>query len=514
MKLTRQDYILAGGQALLWITLWLIPPAIDFFIRFNPSSAFEVWKINTGFITPLAIVFTANFYVLVPYLLYRDRKMLFGLMNLLLITGANLWIFSPKADFPDEWRSGMYMVAFGAFFLHLLVVGCAVGFRYIVRWGDMQMRLKEERQKNAEAELAWLKNQLNPHFLFNTLNNISSLVQIDQDTAQESIGQLSDLLRYTLYESNHELVPVEGEIEFMNNYIELMRLRCNELATVEVDLQVPPKPMRIVPLLFISLIENAFKHGVNSRKSSFVRIRFKAEGDDLVFTCENSDHPKPDVNRSGSGIGLENLRLAASFNDPVLALSTLRESSVDVLLLDIQMPDLDGLNLSRMVPPGTRVIFTTAFKEYAFDSYEVNALDFLLKPIRYHKFLGAAEKARQWFEMSSVKEERGSLFVRVDSQLRQVEISRILYVTGLKDYVMIYLEGEARPLITHVTMKAMEEMLPSGRFMRVHRSYIVALDKIRSVDRNNCVYIGKEIIHVTDAYKEAFNAYLKAAQPS
>ena len=208
------------------------------------------------------------------------------------------------------------------------------------------------------------------------------------------------------------------------------------------------------------------------------------------------------------------LRLAASFNDPVLALSTLRESSVDVLFLDIQMPDLDGLNLSRMVPPSTRVIFTTAFKEYAFDSYEVNALDFLLKPIRYHKFLGAAEKARQGFEMSSVKEERGSLFVRVDSQLRQVEISRILYVTGLKDYVMIYLEGEVRPLITHVTMKAMEEMLSTGRFMRVHRSYIVALDKIRSVDRNNCVYIGKEIIHVTDAYKEAFNAYLKAAQPS
>ena len=197
------------------------------------------------------------------------------------------------------------------------------------------------------------------------------------------------------------------------------------------------------------------------------------------------------------------LRLAASFNDPVLALSTLRESPVDVLFLDI-----------RMVPPSTWVIFTTAFKEYAFDSYEVNALDFLLKPIRYHKFLGAAEKARQWFEMNSVKEERGSLFVRVDSQLRQVEISRILYVTGLKDYVMIYLEGEARPLITHVTMKAMEEMLSTGRFMRVHRSYIVALDKIRSVDRNNCVYIGKEIIHVTDAYKEAFNAYLKAAQPS
>lgn len=208
------------------------------------------------------------------------------------------------------------------------------------------------------------------------------------------------------------------------------------------------------------------------------------------------------------------LKLEASFNDPVLALSTLRESPVDVLFLDIQMPDLDGLNLSRMVPPETKVIFTTAFKEYAFESYEVNALDFLLKPIRYHKFLNAAEKARQLFELSGVKEERGSIFVRVDGQLRQVDLSRILYLTGMKDYVMIYLDQEPRPLITHVTMKAMEEMLPSTRFMRVHRSYIVSLEKIRSIDRNNCIYIGKEIIHVTDAYKDAFNAYLKANIPN
>lgn len=208
------------------------------------------------------------------------------------------------------------------------------------------------------------------------------------------------------------------------------------------------------------------------------------------------------------------LKLEASFNDPVLALSTLRESPVDVLFLDIQMPDLDGLNLSRMVPPETKVIFTTAFKEYAFESYEVNALDFLLKPIRYHKFLNAAEKARQRFELSGVKEERGSIFVRVDAQLRQVDLSRILYITGMKDYVMIYLDQEPRPLITHVTMKAMEEMLPSTRFMRVHRSYIVSLEKIRSIDRNNCIYIGKEIIHVTDAYKDAFNAYLKANIPN
>lgn len=215
------------------------------------------------------------------------------------------------------------------------------------------------------------------------------------------------------------------------------------------------------------------------------------------------------------------LRFVASYTDPVLALSELSKQPVDLLFLDIQMPDLDGLNLSRMVPPETRVIFATAFKEYAFDSYEVNALDFLLKPIRYHKFLQAAEKARQWFELqeqareSQQKEaERESLFVRVEGELKQIDVNSILYVAGLKDYVVLYLDDEPKGIITHVTMKAMEEMLPAGRFMRVHRSYIVALDKIRKVDRNNCIYIGKEIIHVTDAYRDAFTNYLKANLPT
>ena len=196
------------------------------------------------------------------------------------------------------------------------------------------------------------------------------------------------------------------------------------------------------------------------------------------------------------------LRFVASYTDPVLALSELSKQPVDLLFLDIQMPDLEGLNLSRMVPPETRVIFATAFKEYAFDSYEVNALDFLLKPIRYHKFLQAAEKARQWFELqeqareSQQKEaERESLFVRMEGELKRIDVNSILYVAGLKDYVVLYLDDEPKGVITHDTMKAMEEMLPVGRFMRVHRSYIVALDKIRKVDRNNCIYIGKEIIH-------------------
>lgn len=209
----------------------------------------------------------------------------------------------------------------------------------------------------------------------------------------------------------------------------------------------------------------------------------------------------------------EGLTLAASFNDPVQALEALDELVVDLLFLDIQMPDLDGLELSRQITPTTRIIFTTAFKEYAYESYEVNALDFLLKPIRYQKFLQAVEKARQWFRETPTPTCPTSMFIRADNMIQRIDFSKILYINGMKDYVCIYLEGEKRPVITHQTMKSMEDILPSGRFMRIHRSFIVALDKIRSIDRNNCIYIGNEIIRVTDAYKEPFAGFLKQKMP-
>ncbi|MBR1940870.1 MAG: response regulator transcription factor [Bacteroidaceae bacterium] len=214
------------------------------------------------------------------------------------------------------------------------------------------------------------------------------------------------------------------------------------------------------------------------------------------------------------------LEFVAMYTDAVEALEALKANPVDLLFLDIHMPDLDGMSLAAMVPQQTRIIFTTAFKEYAFDSYGVNALDFLLKPISYARFLAAAEKARQWFELtSSVKDEvvdegrRDTIFLRVDGELKQISINEILYVSGLKNYVMFYLEGEKRPLVTHLTMKTVEDILPAADFMRVHRSYIVALRKIKSIDRNNTIQIGDEFIHVSEGYLDAFNAYLKANLP-
>ena len=210
------------------------------------------------------------------------------------------------------------------------------------------------------------------------------------------------------------------------------------------------------------------------------------------------------------------LDLLGSFTDSVEAINAVKEQKPNLLFLDIQMPDLNGMELAHMIPTETRVIFTTAFKEYAFESYEVNALDFLLKPIRYNKFMVAIDKAKEWFSSRNaecgVKNETTSatnLFVRVDGELRNITIENIIYVNGMKDYVMFYLDGESKPLITHLTMKAVEEMLPPEKFLRVHRSYIIAVDKIRKVDRNDCIYIGNEIIHVPDGYQEAFRKFLE-----
>ncbi len=214
------------------------------------------------------------------------------------------------------------------------------------------------------------------------------------------------------------------------------------------------------------------------------------------------------------------LRLLASYTDSINALNAVKEKKPDLLLLDIQMPNMDGMELAHSLTAETRVIFTTAFKEYAFESYEVNALDFLLKPVRYNKFLSAIEKARNSLgtvlsessdSLRTVPSESSpsTLFIRVDGEWRNISISEITYVSGMKDYVLFYLDGEKKPLISHLTMKSVEGMLPSDKFLRVHRSYIIAVDKIRKVDRNDCIYIGDEIIHIPDGYLSTFKAFVE-----
>lgn len=202
------------------------------------------------------------------------------------------------------------------------------------------------------------------------------------------------------------------------------------------------------------------------------------------------------------------LELVGKYSSAVQAMDDLSERHVDLLFLDIQMPELNGLEFSKMVDTHTRIVFTTAFDQYAIDGYRVNALDYLLKPISYIDFLQAANKAVQWFELlQQPREEIERIFVKSDYKLVQVELKNILYIEGLKDYIKIYEEDVPKPILSLMSMKSMEELLPSSRFMRVHRSYIVQKDKIRIIDRGRIVF-GKNYIPISDSYKQAFQDFL------
>jgi two-component system response regulator LytT len=213
------------------------------------------------------------------------------------------------------------------------------------------------------------------------------------------------------------------------------------------------------------------------------------------------------------------LELVGKFGSAVEALKYLHEhpGTVDLAFLDIQMQELNGLELARVLgPTGPRVIFTTAFPQYALEGYRVDAIDYLVKPFNYEEFLRAATKARSYAELTAPHaaapaapspEEDEYLFLKAEYQLVRVALSDILYVEGLKDYVKVHLKSTPRALLSLMSLKAMEEKLPARRFMRIHRSFIVALDKIESV-RRLTVQIGAVTIPVGDQYKDVFLQFL------
>ena len=315
----RRNFILNTTQIIVWAGVFLVPALVTWTTTGHTAQAFGVFRHSARLIAPLFILYGLNYYLFVPKFLHGGKAKWFYICNVLLVVGWTLFRYFPRhpIEFPQEvvdqfGRQNMWAFLVGAIiasvFSQILIILLAVGLRHVMRTNEREMQFEEERRKTAEAELTWLKHQLNPHFLFNTLNNISSLTQIDPDKAQESIGQLSDLLRYALYDSEAEKVQLASEIDFMDNYIDLMALRCNEMTTVEKSLEAPSRPVEVAPLLFISLVENAFKHGVNARYPSFVKVSMRLEGDDLVFTCDNSLFEKQGSDRIGSGIGLENMK--------------------------------------------------------------------------------------------------------------------------------------------------------------------------------------------------------------
>lgn len=218
------------------------------------------------------------------------------------------------------------------------------------------------------------------------------------------------------------------------------------------------------------------------------------------------------------------LTLAGKFSNAFEAIEMLHNQTIQLIFLDIQMPDLNGLEFSKTIAKETRIIFTTAFNEYAIEGYKVNALDYLLKPFDYEEFITAALKAKEWFDMASGdKNEIESLlignsrdetiaddviFVKSEHKHLKINLNKVMYFEGLKDYVKIWVQDQPKPVLTILSLKALEENLSTARFMRIHRSYIVALDKITSIEKGQVIINNNKCITIADQYKEKFQAYL------
>lgn len=313
-----------GIEILIHIIGWGIVFGFPFLMM--TRSGFSIpWMeyLRHGSVVPIAflIVFYVNYFLLIPRYLFEGRVKRFLLLNALLIVclvaGSHLW---QEYTFQAHLKEGVarnsrhigppkWIFILRDSFSMILTIGLSVAIRMSSRWQQLEAARREAEKSRAEAELKNLRNQLNPHFLLNTLNNIYALIAFDADKAQAAVQELSRLLRHVLYDNQQSFVPLHKEMDFIRNYIELMRIRLSANVIVETRIDIrPDSSTEIAPLIFISLIENAFKHGISPTEPSFIRIRFSESQQEVRGEITNSHHPKSETDKSGSGIGLEQVR--------------------------------------------------------------------------------------------------------------------------------------------------------------------------------------------------------------
>lgn len=299
---------------------------------------------------PLLLVFIVNRFILLPKLLFKGKKIAYftSAIALISIITLCLFLFHPKSnerlrrlppienentDFkrpersfenipphtrPEHIRPDFDRIntkkntpdsipPYANFLtLAILLIGFDAGLKISMRWAKLEQEKVKLQAENAENQLAILKNQVSPHFFMNTLNNIHALVDIDTDEAKKAVIKLSNLMRHLLYDSEEKMTPIKKEIEFIESYIELMRLRFSEKVKIDVEIPSTIPNKFIAPLLFTSLLENAFKHGISYHSDSFIKLVVSFNDENLNFAIENSNHPKKD--EAASGIGLENTK--------------------------------------------------------------------------------------------------------------------------------------------------------------------------------------------------------------
>lgn len=307
-------------EALIHIIGWGIVFAFPFVMMTRSGFTITLMEyLRHGSVVPLSflIVFYSNYCFLIPHYLFEGRIRKYLLLNVLLIVcvtaGVHFWqeyAFHTYVKDANEGKRHMgppkWIFIMRDLFSMILTVGLSAAIRLSGRWVQVEAARREAEKSRTETELKNLRNQLNPHFLLNTLNNIYALIAFDADKAQVAVQELSRLLRHVLYDNQQNFVALGKEMDFIKNYIALMRIRLSSNVTVETRFDIrPDSPTEIAPLIFISLIENAFKHGISPTEPSYIRIYFSESADEVRCEIANSHHPKDEADKSGSGIGLE-----------------------------------------------------------------------------------------------------------------------------------------------------------------------------------------------------------------
>lgn len=206
------------------------------------------------------------------------------------------------------------------------------------------------------------------------------------------------------------------------------------------------------------------------------------------------------------------LELAGLCESALQAIEILEKTPVDLMFVDINMPDLNGMDFVRSLENPPMVVFITAYGEYALDGFRVDAIDYLLKPVSYDDFLKSANKVKAWYDAlqqkpSEITSNKDFLFIKSEYKILRINFEDIKYIEAMSEYIRIHLVN-SKPVMTQISMKAIEDQLPSDRFMRVHRSYIVSLSKISVIERNRIIFDGTVYIPVSEQYKSRFQNYI------
>ena len=323
MKIQKKQAI---GENLLYVMVWtaiILVPVLNSQMmsemHVNLENVLTAWR----YIAPYLIIFLIHNAIIAPRYMLRRKYGKYLASNLALIISV-FWLVQIYEDHLtdhllkqndpealDAYRKASFsnLEMYWNVVLGFFMTGANTGIKLIYQSMRDEQQMEALKRQNLQAEMDYLKYQINPHFFMNTLNNIHALIDIDTESAKNAVIELSKMMRYVLYESGREIISLNRDIQFLKNYIELMRIRLSANVRVETKIDVrPDSRTEIAPLIFISLIENAFKHGISPTEPSFIRIHFSESPGEIHCEITNSYHPKSVADKSGSGIGLEQVR--------------------------------------------------------------------------------------------------------------------------------------------------------------------------------------------------------------